>query len=69
MTPVINNLQSNAYDNNPNQANIDVEEATKKYKQRAKGYDKGETLLEFLTVLNPIILNIGTKNQNSLSQQ
>lgn len=61
MGPVLQKIEAKGYVNNPEQANIDIREASQKFNQRAKGENKGEMLAEFVTNLNSVFLDINNK--------
>ena len=56
-------IEANAYTENPEYLKMDLNDAVAEYNQRAKGENKGEILSEYLTLLNPIILEI-QRNRN-----
>lgn len=48
MGPLLQKIEANSYDNNPNQINDDIKEASQEFNRRAKGENKGEILSDFL---------------------
>ena len=44
MGPIIEKIEANGYDNNPEQVNVDIKEASQRFNQKAKGENKGEIL-------------------------
>ena len=44
MGPIIEKIESTGYDSNPEQVNIDIREASKRFNEQAKGENKGELL-------------------------
>ena len=61
MGPILQRIQANAYANNPDQINDDLKTASADYNRKAKGENKGEILSEFITTMNPVILDIQKK--------
>lgn len=61
MGPVLQRIEANAYDGKPEQINEDIKTASQEFNRRAKGETKGEILSEFITTINPIVLEIQKK--------
>jgi hypothetical protein len=68
MGPIIEKIEANAYNDCPEQVNEDVKEASQRFNQLARGENKGEILSEFITTINPIILNVTSKNKSNPQQ-
>lgn len=41
MGPVLQKIEANSYDNNPDQINTDIKSASQEFNRRAKGENKG----------------------------
>ena len=69
MGPLLQKIEANSYDNNPNQINDDIKEASQEFNRRAKGENKGEILSDFLAYINPYIIEIQKQKDTQENNQ